>query len=383
MVSALLPPGALIERPECSSPGHAADLLATLTGSGRGRVVLLGHLDTVVAHAEHRPLEDRGERLVGSGAVDMKGGIALALGVMRALAAVPEAFAEIGLLAVNDEEWRTGGFDHGPRLAGYDACLCFEAGELGPGGEEGVVARRKAAATMRVTARGLAAHSGSAPERGRNALLGLGEAARRIAALNDPGGAERLTAVPTVLQRRRRLQRRPRRGRAGLRSARRQPRRVRAAARRPAWRDRRGRARGGARPPLAGDGHPRAGHRAPARPGDEAARATDRRHRAWRGERRQSRRSPRGADGGRARSPRRPRPQPRGVRPPSSPCTREPRSRSRWPLRRSGWAERTRARDWAGGVPLGPGRGAGRGLFAVRELFSVLRAGAASARAAV
>ncbi len=161
--------------------------------------MLFGHLDTVVAHAEHRPLEDHGERLVGSGAVDMKGGIALALGVMRTLAAVPEAFAEIALLAVNDEEWRTGGFDHGPRLAGYDACLCFEAGELGPGGEEGVVARRKAAATMRVTARGLAAHSGSAPERGRNALLALGEAARRIAALNDPGGAERLTAVPTVL----------------------------------------------------------------------------------------------------------------------------------------------------------------------------------------
>ncbi len=200
VVSALLPADAAIERLACSSPGHAPDLLATARGTGAASLLLLGHLDTVVAHAEHRPLECDGERLVGSGAIDMKGGIALALGVMRRLAALPATFCEIALLAVNDEEWRTGGFDHGPRFAGYDACLCFEAGERGPGGEEGVVVRRKAAATMRITARGLAAHSGSAPERGRNALLALGEAARRMAALNDPQGTERLTVVPTVIR---------------------------------------------------------------------------------------------------------------------------------------------------------------------------------------
>jgi len=200
VLAALLPPEATLERPPCSSPGHAPDLFATVAGTGRGRLLLLGHLDTVVAHADHRPLRREGERLVGSGAADMKGGIALALGVARALAELPSRFAELSLLAVNDEEWRTGGFAHGPRFAGYDACLCFEAGERGPGGEEGVVARRKAAATMRVTAQGRAAHSGAAPERGRNALLALAEAARRIAALNDPGGPGRLTAVPTVIR---------------------------------------------------------------------------------------------------------------------------------------------------------------------------------------
>jgi glutamate carboxypeptidase len=200
VVSALLPPGAAVRRPPCSSGDHAPDLLATLTGSGSARVLLLGHLDTVVAHRDHHPLAAVGERLVGSGAIDMKGGVVLALGVFRALAELPGCFAELSLLAVNDEEWRTGGFEHGPRFAGYDACLCFEAGELGPDGEEGVVGRRKAAATLRVSARGLAAHSGSAPERGRNALLALAEAARRVAELNDPRGAERLTAVPTVIR---------------------------------------------------------------------------------------------------------------------------------------------------------------------------------------
>jgi glutamate carboxypeptidase len=200
LIAALLPAGVQVDRPVCSSPDHAPDLLATLPGSGDGRVLLLGHLDTVVAHEAHRPLELAGDRLIGSGAVDMKGGIALALGVMRAFAELPRAFAELSLLAVNDEEWRTGGFAHGPRFAGYDACLCFEAGEITERGEDAVVARRKAAGTLRVIAHGLAAHSGAAPERGRNALLALGEAARLVAAGSNPAGAARLTAVPTVVR---------------------------------------------------------------------------------------------------------------------------------------------------------------------------------------
>ena len=200
LTAALLPDQATVERPPCSTPGYAPDLLATLRGTGDRRLLLLGHLDTVVAHGEHRPLEREADRLVGSGAVDMKGGIAHALGVMRALAEVPERFAELALLAVVDEEWRTGGFGHTDRFAGFDACLCFEAGQLGPGAEEAVVAKRKAAATLRVAAQGVAAHSGSAPEKGRNALLALGEAARLIAAGSDPAGPDQLTATPTVIR---------------------------------------------------------------------------------------------------------------------------------------------------------------------------------------
>jgi glutamate carboxypeptidase len=63
-----------------------------------------------------------------------------------------------------------------------------------------VVVRRKAAGTLRVTAAGASAHSGSAPDRGRNALLALAEAARAVAARHDPAGPDRLTAVPTVLR---------------------------------------------------------------------------------------------------------------------------------------------------------------------------------------
>jgi glutamate carboxypeptidase len=198
--AALLPADAEVERPPCSSPGHAPDLLARLRGTGSRRILLLGHVDTVVAHAHHKPLRREGERLLGSGAVDMKGGVVLALAALRALAARRADFAEAALLLVCDEEWRTAPFAHVERFAGWDACLCFEAGELTPQGDEGVVVRRKAAGTIKVHARGRAAHSGSAPERGRNALLALAAAAQAVAARHAPDGPDHLTAVPTVLR---------------------------------------------------------------------------------------------------------------------------------------------------------------------------------------
>src|SRR3954469_21112282 len=184
----LTPEGVCVERPPCSSPDHADDLVVTLPGSGSGRIVLLGHVDTVVAHEHHRPLERDGEKLMGSGTVDMKGGCVLALGVLRELARRPERYEEMALLLVCDEEWRggefapteryagygacpcfgAGDFAHPEPYAGYDACLCFEGGELTADGDEAVVVQRKAAGTLRVVAHGRSAHSGSNPDRGAN-----------------------------------------------------------------------------------------------------------------------------------------------------------------------------------------------------------------------
>jgi glutamate carboxypeptidase len=199
LCAALVPEDARVERPPCSSPDHAPDLLATLAGTGTRRILLLGHVDTVVAHASHKPLRRDGDHLLGSGAVDMKGGVVLALGALRALAARRADYAEVALLLVCDEEWRTAEFAHVKRFAGWDACLCFEAGELTPEGHEGVVVRRKAAGTIKVVGRGRSSHSGSAPDRGRNALLALAAAAQAVAAYHAPTGPDHLTAVPTVL----------------------------------------------------------------------------------------------------------------------------------------------------------------------------------------
>ena len=198
--TALAPEGADAERIECSSPDHAPDLLLRVRGTGTRKLLLLGHLDTVVAHEDHRPLERTGERWYGSGAVDMKGGDVLALGVMRALTDHPERFGEVALLLVCDEEWRSAPFAHAARFAGWDACLCFEAGERSPDGDDAVIVRRKAAGALKVTARGRAAHAGASPDKGRNALLALAEVARLLAARHAPDGPDRLTSVPTRMQ---------------------------------------------------------------------------------------------------------------------------------------------------------------------------------------
>ena len=199
LCAALLAPEAEIERLPCSTPGYAPDLLARVHGQGALRILLLGHLDTVVNHDAHRTLIRDGDRLVGSGTVDMKGGVVLAIGVLNALAARRDALAELALLLVTDEEWRVGGLEHADLFAEFDASLCFEAGQAGPNGEEGVIVKRKAAGTLRVHGRGVSAHSGSAPHRGRNALLALAKAAEAVANCHDPRGPERLSAVPTIM----------------------------------------------------------------------------------------------------------------------------------------------------------------------------------------
>jgi glutamate carboxypeptidase len=198
--AALLPSEARIERVPCSTPRGAPDLTARISGRGSRRLLLLGHLDTVVGHASHAALRREGDRLYGPGTADMKGGVVLALGVARAVAERPEAFAELGILLVTDEEWRTADFAHAERFAGYDICLCFEAGQLSDQGAEGVVVRRKAAGTLRITAAGRASHSGSAPDQGRSALLALARTALVVAALHDPKGPDRLSVVPTKIR---------------------------------------------------------------------------------------------------------------------------------------------------------------------------------------
>ena len=130
----------------------------------------------------------------------MKGGVVLALGVLRALAERRGDFAEVALLLVCDEEWRTAPFAHAERFAGWDACLCFEAGELTPDGARG---RRRAAqgrghdpgprarAARRTRAR--------RPTAGATRCSRSPPRPRRSPRATTPDGPERLTAVPTVL----------------------------------------------------------------------------------------------------------------------------------------------------------------------------------------
>ncbi|MRJ03029.1 MAG: M20 family metallopeptidase [Epsilonproteobacteria bacterium] len=128
---------------------------APSTREGKGRILLLGHLDTVFPPGTFEEFREDGEWIYGPGVCDMKGGIMV---MVEALRTLPE-IANIDILLVSDEE--IGSDDsrvHTRRIAGeYDYTLVFEA--AGPHGE--VVTGRKGIGTFYIDIDGRAAHAGN------------------------------------------------------------------------------------------------------------------------------------------------------------------------------------------------------------------------------
>jgi glutamate carboxypeptidase len=176
------------------TPGGLA-LHAVLHGSGRARVALLGHHDTVfpLGTAVERPFRREGARCYGPGVADMKGGLAVALHTARLLAEGPRPFATVEVVSVPDEESRDSGPPSGGPLLDMDAVLCLECGR--PRGE--VVSERKGARWFRIRASGRAAHAGEAPDDGRNTAIALAGEALRLAPLHKarPGLTLQVTGL--------------------------------------------------------------------------------------------------------------------------------------------------------------------------------------------
>jgi glutamate carboxypeptidase len=145
-------------------------LIARGRSSDSGYLLVLGHLDTVLpAMAPQRS----SERLLGTGALDMKGGFAALLGALRTLTdggtQVPRDLVVVG---VPDEEIGGPIAEQMVGRWGQDAraVMVIEPGSLRPGGAESVVTGRRGLTVWRLESRGRAAHSGLAYWQGRSAL---------------------------------------------------------------------------------------------------------------------------------------------------------------------------------------------------------------------
>jgi glutamate carboxypeptidase len=170
-------------------------LQATLAGTGRARIALLGHHDTVFpgGTAADRPFTIDADVARGPGVADMKGGLVVAAHVVRLLAEHPASYGRIEFVSVPDEEQREGAFQGIERLRDFDAVLVMECGRPG----NGVVTARKGGQWVAIRIDGLAAHAGVAADRGRSALLAASREALRIAELD--GAREGLSVMPTLL----------------------------------------------------------------------------------------------------------------------------------------------------------------------------------------
>jgi glutamate carboxypeptidase len=153
----------------------------SLEGYGEHVVLLLCHHDTVFPRgtAASRPFSVEGDRMLGPGVVDMKGGIVQGLYVMAALAEFPDSYRRVDLLSVPDEEVRSG-----PPLyldsQRYDLVLTLECGRA----NGDIVSSRKAGLWLELEVPGLAAHAGVDPDAGHNAAVAAAFTAVRISGLH-------------------------------------------------------------------------------------------------------------------------------------------------------------------------------------------------------
>ena len=128
-------------------------LIAATQGAGRGRVLFIGHHDTVFPPpaAVERPVTVAGDRLLGPGVADMKGGVLVSLAALERLAADPAgSHGRVELHCVPDEEARTSEPRTLERMRGADAALCFECGRA----SGAIVTVRKAGTWLDFTALG-------------------------------------------------------------------------------------------------------------------------------------------------------------------------------------------------------------------------------------
>ena len=158
-------------------------LVARLPGLGSGRIVLLGHHDTVFERktCEQWHFSCHDGYAYGPGVADMKGGLLVGLLAIEALAQGGRSFETVELHSVPDEESRWSPFAAFERVRGARAALVLECGR-----ENGdVVVARKTGAVLRFEVQGRPAHAGTDVGRGRDAIMGLCKEVLRWQALNE------------------------------------------------------------------------------------------------------------------------------------------------------------------------------------------------------
>jgi glutamate carboxypeptidase len=158
-------------------------VIGRLAGEGP-RLLLIGHMDTVFdpGTAAERPFRRDGDRALGPGVTDMKGGL---LAGFHALAALKAAGVAPAVTYVCNPDEEIGSPFSGPHIrrlaADHDAALVLECARA----NGDIVSARKGIADYHVEITGRAAHAGVEPEKGRSAIL---EAAHQVLALTALNG---------------------------------------------------------------------------------------------------------------------------------------------------------------------------------------------------
>jgi glutamate carboxypeptidase len=193
------------ERIHATAGAGADNLVATLKGSGKRKIMLQGHMDTVYPPGilATQPYKVDGNRIYGPGIADDKGGLAVIVAGLQILQdAGWRDFDTLTVLMNPDEEVGSqGSSDLITRLADqHDVVLSFEPSAGKQASPNHILLLGAAGiAKARLEVKGRAAHAGNAPEQGRNAFYELAHRALQTKDLakDIPGAQLNWTVVHT------------------------------------------------------------------------------------------------------------------------------------------------------------------------------------------
>lgn len=178
--------GATVETTN-AAPSAGRNILATVQGTGKGKILLLAHTDTVfkAGTVAQRPFKIAQGKAYGPGVMDDKGGILLGIEALKILKELNfQNFRTITFLINPDEE--TGSFGSRELIKAtakqHNVALVLEFGSP----QDKVTSWRKGIGYYGFEVKGRTAHAGAEPEKGCNALLEAAHQALQLSKLGDP-----------------------------------------------------------------------------------------------------------------------------------------------------------------------------------------------------
>jgi glutamate carboxypeptidase len=188
-------------RPEpAEAPGLPDNLVAVFHGTGKGKILIIAHIDTVFGPGTvaGRPFSMDAERAHGPGVGDEKAGVVNAITALKILHDLGfKNYATITLLLDDSEERGSPGSRQliATLVKQHNVEFNMEPGDP----PDALTVWRKGSAGIRIQVKGRAAHAGMAPQDGRNAAV---ELVHQLSALEGafPHSGDRTTVNLTVLK---------------------------------------------------------------------------------------------------------------------------------------------------------------------------------------
>jgi glutamate carboxypeptidase len=192
--------GAEVRHEPAEAPGLPDNLVAVFHGTGKARILIIAHIDTVFGPGTvaGRPYSVDGDRAHGPGVGDEKGGVVNAIAALTILHDLGfKKYATITLLLDDSEERGSPGSIQLIKSLARESDVEFN---MEPGDPpDALTVWRKGSAGVRILVKGRAAHAGMAPQNGRNAAS---ELVHQLTALEGafPHSGDGITVNLTVLK---------------------------------------------------------------------------------------------------------------------------------------------------------------------------------------